>query len=49
VVAGSVRVVEEVHDAGGDLVEVAAVSEVGRRWRSAWRCSRVEGKLAAEA
>jgi hypothetical protein len=29
-------VVKEVHAAGGDLVVVAAVSEVGRRWRSAW-------------
>jgi hypothetical protein len=36
-------VVEEVHDAGGDLMKVAVVSEVGWRWRSVWRHTRAEG------
>jgi hypothetical protein len=42
-VGGSVRVVEEVHDDGWDLVKVAAVLEVGRRGWFTWRRMRAEG------
>jgi hypothetical protein len=37
------EVVEEVHDAGWDPVEVAPGLVVGRRYWSAWRCKRAEG------
>jgi hypothetical protein len=40
---GGGRVVEEVHDTGGDLMKVVVVSEVGWRWRSVWRHTRAEG------
>jgi hypothetical protein len=42
-VGSGVRVVEEVHDDGWDLVKVAAVLEVGQRGRSTWRRMRAEG------